>query len=161
DLDSILDGEGYILEGLTSIQMVSLNEVDEWIPVSNVIIHHHFDDNWFINFCTLNHVNATDKMTLKKMLQSIVPEVCYVSIITDRNEPIACGMGVLEDGYIGMFDIVTNIEYRKQGYAKQLISTILNWGKNNGAKHAYLQVVLTNNPAINLYSKLGFKEVYK
>ncbi|MBU9722742.1 MULTISPECIES: GNAT family N-acetyltransferase [Bacillaceae] len=161
DLDSILDGAGYKLEGLTSVQLLPLNRVDEVEPASNVNINHHFDEKWFRAFCTLNNVKATDQTTLKKMLQSIVPEVCYVSIINNRNEPIACGMGVLDDEFIGLFDIVTDIKHRNKGYAKQLIFTLVNWGKKNGAENAYLQVVSTNRPALNLYSKLGFEEVYK
>jgi ribosomal protein S18 acetylase RimI-like enzyme len=38
---------------------------------------------------------------------------------------------------------------------------LVNWGKEYSAKCAYLQVVLENVPALNLYSKMGFKERYQ
>jgi ribosomal protein S18 acetylase RimI-like enzyme len=38
---------------------------------------------------------------------------------------------------------------------------LLAWGKQNGAQHAYLQVMLNNVPALHLYSQLGFKQVYE
>ncbi|MCK0470540.1 GNAT family N-acetyltransferase [Halalkalibacter sp. APA_J-10(15)] len=160
DLDRILEQKGYVLDGLTSVQLLSLNDVE--VPTANkTVLYSTFDEKWFFYFCELNHVRGTDQVTLKKILKRIVPEVCYVILFNDKNEPLTCGMGVLEGEYIGLFDIVTNEKYRNKGYAKQLIATILNWGKENGAEHAYLQVVLNNRPALNLYSKLGFKEVYR
>ncbi|MCT2536478.1 GNAT family N-acetyltransferase [Aquibacillus koreensis] len=160
NLDAILEHEGYALDGLTSVQLLPLH-VGTAPPANNAVIYNDFDDKWFTDFCALNKVRETDRPTLKQMLQRIVPRVCYVTLFQDNKEPLACGMGVLEDGYIGLFDIVTNEKYRNKGYAQQLISTILHWGKEHGAKHAYLQVVLDNHPALNLYSKLGFKEAYR
>ncbi|KAB8127377.1 GNAT family N-acetyltransferase [Gracilibacillus oryzae] len=160
ELDGILEQNGYELVGLTSVQLLSLKEVAV-TPAANVVYYNYLADKWFTVYCELNNVKETYQPTLKKMLQNIKPDVCYVVLFNDNNEPLACGMGVLEDEYIGLFDIVTNERHRNKGYGKQVIFTILNWGKENGAKHAYLQVVLTNRPALNLYSKLGFNEAYK
>jgi ribosomal protein S18 acetylase RimI-like enzyme len=52
-------------------------------------------------------------------------------------------------------------EYRKKGYGKLIVESLLGWGKANGAETAYLQVMLNNPNAISLYKQLGFKEVYK
>jgi ribosomal protein S18 acetylase RimI-like enzyme len=38
---------------------------------------------------------------------------------------------------------------------------LLDWGAQQGARRAYLQVMLNNAPALRLYEKLGFKEVYQ
>ncbi len=162
NLDSILDQVGYSLEGLTSVQVLSFDEFVVNLPLSsNIIIYDCLEDKWFNSFCELNNMKESDQSTLKKMLETIVPEVCYVLLFNDKKEVLACGMGVLEDDYIGLFDIVTNPKYRNKGYGMQLILNILDWGKANGAKRAYLQVVLDNIPALNLYKKLGFKEAYK
>jgi ribosomal protein S18 acetylase RimI-like enzyme len=37
---------------------------------------------------------------------------------------------------------------------------MLRLGKERGARHAYLQVVAENQPAVRLYEKLGFQEQY-
>jgi ribosomal protein S18 acetylase RimI-like enzyme len=94
------------------------------------------------------------------MLENIIPKKCFASIQLD-NKVIACGMGVLEHDFIGVFDIVVDVNYRNQGYGRQLILNLLRWGKVNGAKNAYLQVMLDNLPALKLYSNLGFQEIYK
>ena len=69
-------------------------------------------------------------------------------------------MGVVQDKFVGLFDIVTDATYRNRGYGFQLVSDMLAWEKERGAQAAYLQVMLNNPPALRLYSKLGFKESY-
>ena len=61
----------------------------------------------------------------------------------------------------GFFDIVTDVSSRNQGLGKRLMNSLLTWGKQNHAHHAYLQVMLNNPPALHLYSQLGFKEIYQ
>lgn len=162
NLDSVLEQAGYSLEGMTSVQLLSLNEVVVTsTSSSNILIYKCLEDKWFNSFCELTHMKKTDQPILKKMLERIVPKVCYVILFNDKEETVACGLGALEDDYLGLFDIVTNPKHRNKGYGMQLIIAILDWGKANGAKNAYLQVVLDNIPALNLYTKLGFKEAYK
>lgn len=162
NLDNVLEQANYSLEGLTSIQLLSFDDLAVTLSrSSNISIYNCFEDKWFSSFCELKSMKDTEQLILKEILKRIVPEVCYVVLFDDKQEVLACGMGVLEGNYIGLFDIVTNPQYRNKGYGTQLISAILDWGKENGAKNAYLQVVLDNIPALNLYTKLGFKEVYK
>jgi N-acetylglutamate synthase len=70
-------------------------------------------------------------------------------------------LGVLENQHLGLFFVATAKQQRGKGYATQLISEMLNWGKSNGATQAYLQVETENQAGINLYNKLGFSEAYQ
>ena len=99
--------------------------------------------------------------TLREMLESISTTTCFMLMKGENNEIIACGLGVLEQNYLGLFDIVTNEKYRNLGYGTKLVKSLLDWGIDNGAEYAYLQVELKNLPALRLYSKLGFKEKYR
>ncbi|MNW35347.1 Acetyltransferase (GNAT) family protein [compost metagenome] len=74
---------------------------------------------------------------------------------------VACGLGVIEREYIGLYDIITDIEYRNRGFGEQLLLNLLKWGCENGAKYSYLAVVMNNIPALQLYSKIGYLEAYK
>lgn len=162
NLDNILEQADYSLEALTSVQVLSLHEFSVPFQSSSTsAIYNSFEDQWFKNFCELNSMKESDQLILKKMLERIVPKACYVVLYNDKKDVVACGMGVLEDDYLGLFDIVTNPKERNKGYGMQLLLTILNWGKTNGAKDAYLQVVPDNFPALHLYAKLGFTEAYK
>jgi N-acetylglutamate synthase len=98
--------------------------------------------------------------TLATMLQIIPNQTCY-AFLKDNHRFCSCGLGVLEDQYLGLFFITTAKQQRRRGYAEQLISRILDWGKSNGAQIAYLQVEINNQAAINLYNKLGFSETYQ
>ncbi|MDY0943947.1 GNAT family N-acetyltransferase [Priestia megaterium] len=160
NLDRTLKKNGYSLDGLTSVQVLSLKDIEVEIE-HNAIVYNNLQDDWFINFCNLNNVGENDQLTLKQMLRNIIPKTCYFLLTDDNNTILACGMCVLESEYIGLFDIVTTEKYRNRGYGSKLIQNILQWGKDNGAKYAYLQVELNNIPALNLYSKLGFKEQYR
>lgn len=160
NLDRTLDKKGYFLDSLTSVLGLSLIDLDVEIK-HNAIVYNHLQDDWFTNFCNLNNVGEKDQPTLKQMLRNIIPKTCYFLLCDDNNEILACGMCVLESEYIGLFDIVTTEKYRNRGYGSKLIQNILKWGKDNGASYAYLQVMLNNAPALKLYSKLGFKEIYR
>ncbi|WP_307847902.1 GNAT family N-acetyltransferase [Metabacillus bambusae] len=78
-----------------------------------------------------------------------------------QGDVIACGLGVIEREYIGLYDIVTDINFRNRGFGEQLILNLLKWGKENGAKNSYLAVLLNNDSALRLYSKIGYSEIYK
>lgn len=159
ELDRSLHAKGYDYVGETSVQVLSLAKIGEK-PEAYVESYHRKDDKWFDHYCNWNHVREADQQTLKQMFDNIVAQTCYMLINDKDGTPCACGLGVLEDGYIGLFDIVTNKKQRKQGYGTQLIESLLHWGKENGAAFAYLQVVRANKPALTLYTKLGFEEMY-
>ncbi|MGP4040131.1 GNAT family N-acetyltransferase [Gracilibacillus sp. D59] len=158
-LDQILEQKGYDVTGETSVQVLSLKQ--RKIKMSDkAVISNQFAETWFTDFCELNHIADTDQHTFKQMLKNISAEVCYICLINNK-ETLACGMGVLEDGWLGLYDIVVSEKYRNKGYGVEIVSSILHWGESLGAKNAYLQVMLNNKQAINLYAKLGFTEAYQ
>ena len=71
-------------------------------------------------------------------------------------------------GYIGMWQIagqsdITNIavlpEYRRNSVASKLLSSLIEFCRENELDPITLEVRETNIPAINLYSKFGFKKI--
>ncbi|MGG4265650.1 GNAT family N-acetyltransferase [Peribacillus simplex] len=159
-LDSVLEESGYVLEGTTSVQVLNLVEIES-PNETNTMKYEHLHDDWFHHFCLLSNVNDHDQTILKKMLGNIIPKTCFMLLTDESGTVTASGLGVLEDEYIGLYNIITHENFRNQGYGAKLIRTLLHWGKENGAKNAYLQVIETNAPACSLYGKLGFEEKYK
>jgi ribosomal protein S18 acetylase RimI-like enzyme len=69
-------------------------------------------------------------------------------------------LGVLQDGFIGLYDIVVDAELRRKGCGEQVVRDLLAWGKRSGAHSAYLQVMLNNPAALGLYAKVGYRAAY-
>ncbi len=74
----------------------------------------------------------------------------------------------LVTGYIGMylsFDeaSITNVavspEFRKRGCGEQLVASAKEAVKEANAETIFLEVRVSNTPAISLYKKLGFEEL--
>lgn len=55
--------------------------------------------------------------------------------------------------------VKVNERYRGEGVCSQLISTIENYAMNNGVRDIHVGTQVNNIAAINLYHKLGYKEV--
>ncbi len=160
ELDEALAQAGYQSDARTSVQTLDLAGLStESVPASSQQWATPTDD-WVSSFVTMNSVSATNTSTLRQILHNIAPACCFAMVLHNQ-EPVACGLGVLDGHYVGLFDIVTNPAYRKQGFATQLVTHILQWAKDKQAQTAYLQVMLNNEAALNLYAKLGFQEVYQ
>ena len=70
-------------------------------------------------------------------------------------------MGVVERGYLGLFDIVVRPDLRGLGLGRQIVCALTSWGSIAGATHAYLQVREENEIARDLYRALGFTDAYR
>lgn len=93
-------------------------------------------------------------------LLGCVPEPRTLMVLRVDDTPICCGLGVLIDGCLGLFDFVSAPGLRRHGYASTVVESMLAWGKARGAHAAYLQVVVQNQPATALYDRFGFSERY-
>ena len=75
--------------------------------------------------------------------------------------PAAWGMGVVAEGMIGLFNIVTLPDYRGRGLGGNLVRSLLAAGARQGAGIAYLQVGAENHQAQSLYAGFGFRDHYR
>ena len=157
NLEQVLAAKGYRSDSQTGVQVVKLDGVDR--AAAQTALSTENLDEWLPAFCRLSKISLRHEPTLKQLLLNLVP-ARYLASIRYQGQVVACGMGVLQDRFVGLFDIVTDADFRRQGFGRQLVRNILAWGKRNGAHTAYLQVMLNNEPALRLYSGLGFKEIY-
>lgn len=158
-LDQKLEVHGYERVFDISVQLVYINQW-EFALDKNVQIAEVTDEIWLDDYIRMNEVNPANRPVFKMILDQIIVSR---GLFTIRVNGIAvgCGLGVVESKHIGLFDIVIEKSYRNQGLGQILIESILAWGKSRGAEYGYLQVLIDNDPAVKLYSKTGFKEVYR
>jgi GNAT superfamily N-acetyltransferase len=157
DLDGILEARGYALIDTTLVQHLDL---DQRAPSPSEQSHQESLDDWLPIFCRLKPSALEAHQTHREILEAILGR-CFYASLTTSGEAVSCGLGVLEGEFFGLFDVVTAPEHRNKGHGTALLSLMLNWAQENGARHAYLGVVELNSPARRLYDKLGFREVYR
>lgn len=158
-LEERLSVRGYRKDSLTSVQVRELGSAAlQMAP--EVRLQKDMSAGWLDSFCRMSGVSEANQETLRQILSNIVPSHCFVSLRAHDNI-IACGLGVLQSGCLGLFDIVTEQAWRGRGYGRQVVESLLAWGQQNGAQKAYLQVMLNNPPALHLYASMGFAETYQ
>lgn len=158
-LDKLLHEHGYKEDAKTSVQVLELADRSANVP-NELVAYSRLDEGWFRRLCNIKEVNDSNAGMLRCILSSIVPERYFAELAVD-GRIVGCGVGVIEDGHIGLFDIVIASEFRGRGYGRKLMEAMLSLGKSKGADRAYLQVMLDNPVALKLYESLGFRELYQ
>ena len=158
-LDTRLEMLGYNKESLTSVQILDLSAGNHEIT-AGIELTSTDSEAWHTAFARMNNVSVERRALHEHILRAILPDKCYASIY-ENGSIIGCGLGVLQSGYLGIFDIVIDAEHRNQGHGERLMRALLNWAIQHGTLMAYLQVMCDNELALHLYEKLGFKEKYQ
>ena len=157
-LDEVLERRNYEKVAPTSVLHLELKDYAVQ-PTSAAELRHERVDDWLDIFCRFNAAPLEKHQVHRRMLRAIPGKRFLVSLM-DSEQVVACGLGVLENGCFGLFDLITDPQRRNEGYGTKLVSSLLRLAQEEGGLHAYLQVVDRNAPARRLYAKFGFQEVY-
>jgi GNAT superfamily N-acetyltransferase len=117
-------------------------------------------DDWLHMFNGLAPSARSQQAAHRGILQAIPGARLLISVSSSQGS-VCCGMGVLENGLLGLFDIITDRRFRNEGYASSLVEHGLAWARDRGATHAYVQCEAGNAPARGMYAKFGFEESYR
>lgn len=83
----------------------------------------------------------------------------YLSLL---GKPICIASLYFQNEICGLFDLYTHPDYRKKGYALNMLNSLLNYAKENGAKFlsftASAPLEFDMNKLIQIYKNFGFKE---
>jgi ribosomal protein S18 acetylase RimI-like enzyme len=157
NLDEILAARGYENIDHVSIQASDLSSVS--IPTtSDCEIIEQATDEWLDAYCGMDRRAAENRETLVLMLDAIIPRTAFFALRED-GKIVASGMGVLDSGFMGLFNIIVDVDYRRRGLGSRLLANMLRWARQNGAHSAYLQVIKENFAAAGIYGKFGFEEI--
>ncbi|WP_419873912.1 GNAT family N-acetyltransferase [Candidatus Pristimantibacillus sp. PTI5] len=158
-LDEELALRGYELVDETIVKTIHLTDV-QTPSFADVWLENELSESWLdaltiFSKLTDEHRTATRKMLLQSPLQK-----CF-ALLHENGIPVACGYAVIEDGWVGLYDIITDPSKRNRGFGEQLVLHLLQWGKEQGAAEGYLLVVKNNKPANALYDKIGYSAQYE
>jgi ribosomal protein S18 acetylase RimI-like enzyme len=163
ELDAVLTERGYSLDAITCVQTATVASM--WARADGneggaVRIADRLEEPWFAAHCDAEQVSERDGAVRRGILQRIAGRQAYALLSCDR-EPAALGLGVLEGGWLGVFCMATLPVFRRRGMATAVLRRLAEWGKEQGATAAYLQVMEENAAACALYARLGFKTLYQ
>ncbi len=159
DLDKQLQKRGYRSVYPTDVQYLDLETYSPKCSDNHGILIEN-QDNWISFYQKLSDLPSAENMVHSELIGTIPSKKCLM-LLQESNEFVSCGLGVIEGDYLGLFDFLTANKHRNRGFGKKIVSAMLNWGKQHGAKHSYLQLVSDNAPARSLYTKFGFKNIYE
>jgi len=118
EIDKKLEELNYKKDELTYVQIC--NEIQPLHnKYDNIIIENNFSENW--NNCFYECKNLKDKKiieTIEKVQKNIRQRIICVHK-TENQKVIGCGYGVIENGFVGLFDIVVKEEFRGKGYGNR------------------------------------------
>lgn len=91
-------------------------------------------EEWLHTFSELTGLSDKNRETLTRMLSASHLQQGYV-LLFNHGVPVTCGLGVIQNGYLGLYDIVTSPAHRRKGMAEQLLLALLNWGRVKGSNN--------------------------
>lgn len=159
-LDEELARQGYLIVEPSSVRVRDLHNLPAKSTAYTVQICGELTSEWLDPFSAFVQLSDKNRQTLHRMLSSLHLKQGY-ALLLKEGVPAACGLGVIQHGYLGLYDIITAPAYRRQGMAEELILGLLHWAGTQGATASFLQVVQANLGACALYDKLGYKEIYQ
>ncbi|MEE6132189.1 GNAT family N-acetyltransferase [Priestia sp. GS2] len=113
---------------------------------------------WVHEFLTLEDFSKDRFDAYTHIFSSINAPKTFLRL-SGTNETIGLGSVVVEQGYGCISNVVVHAKHRRKGIAKELVSALVQCAQRQEADYVYLQVVKGNQPAVDLYEKLGFKAV--
>lgn len=159
EAQACLDAMGYATERRGNIFLCDLTEFS-YQPKHPVEIRSVMDDAWLKGFLTMNGTADAQRAAAVSMLKNIRYPIAAASIV-EEERMVACGLGVMERGNVGLYDIFVDSSCRRRGLGADVCAAIMNAGKATGCHRAYLQVLSDNQGARALYRGLGYWETYE
>ena len=81
--------------------------------------------------------------------------------IKKSGQVVACGLAVKKDHVVGLFDLITAPEARRQGHGTRLVASLTEWANTQEAAWVFLQVTEANTPPQALYQRVGYEIRYR
>jgi GNAT superfamily N-acetyltransferase len=140
--------------------MISDMELGGWEVDASVTLEETVSKRWVRETASSYGGDKADDSILIEIVSRIRQPHMFASLDLDGTN-VAWGLGVAERGYLGLYDIVVSPELRGLGLGRQIVTSLMAWGRTEGATAAYLQVREENEVARALYASLGFRDAYR
>lgn len=159
ELENILDARGWRRFDETRVMTLDLTKAEligavDQLPLKDV-------GRWIDQSVAMESFAATVKPGLSEIISLVEGEVALFLSEDGNGNPLAAAMAVRFGDLVGLFEVVSNPDLRGLGFGRRILRNAMKWGREHGARQAWLQVVAQNETAIGLYENEGFEEVYR
>ena len=108
------------------------------------------DDAWLVSDTRAARYGAAARQVLES------GEVTLATVRDESGTVLARGRGAFHDDWVGVSSLATREDRRRTGLGTAVLRSLLEWGAERGATTTYLQVVVANTAAQELYQGYGY-----
>lgn len=160
-LDRLLADRGYAVRAAPrAVQTAPLDDVARVGDSAGVRLSPVLDEEWFAIVGAVNSSFGRHADVARALLAGVTVPSAY-AVLTLDGEPAAAGRGVVDSGWLGIFNMATLPAFRRRGAASAILSALSEWAGAHGATSVYLQLEADNAAAPALYAKAGFSTAYE
>jgi ribosomal protein S18 acetylase RimI-like enzyme len=160
-LDELLAARGYALEAPVSVQIAEADAVAgvNGSPAASArpAVERTLTNDWFVTSVSTRFAGVAE--VYRGLLARLGDRAAFARAELD-GQCVAVGLGVIDDGWCGIFSMHTLTPHRRRGIGRTLVQALAQNARDRGAHQLYLQVERDNAPALALYRGLGFVESY-
>lgn len=157
--DARLNQLGYTIEGETLTLRGELAPAGPRDP--DIAIAARPEAPWLAAMAELQGQTQEQAAVYRRVVESIAVPAGFASLRED-GQWAALAFGAVHEGWLCCESVVAHPRRRGRGHARRLLTALLAWGAENGARGVCLQVAADNAPALALYRGLGLaSELYR
>jgi GNAT superfamily N-acetyltransferase len=115
---------------------------------------------WLTAMATLQGQTPEQAAVYARVVQSLAIPAGFAGL-REASEWAALAYGAIDDGLLCCESVIVDRSRRGRGLARRMMTALLAWGAERGARDVCLQVAADNSPGLALYRSLGLKtELY-
>ena len=160
DVEEVLDNYKFRKIDISIVKMINVNNIQNQID-NNITMSNKLDDEWTDAYFQFSNLQEKEKQLTSIEMLNRIPGSLITSIMKMNQKVLGVGLGIINTNHLGLFDIIVDEKYRRNGYGKEIVLSLLSEAKRRKINTAYLQVVENNLAANSIYEKIGFKDVYR
>lgn len=158
-MDEHLAARGYSSEGLSLVLYAEIGAIPP-APDPMVRLSPRPTREWLAAMAALQGHTKPQAVLYRGIVGALAIPAAFAALVDDGSI-VALAFGGVHNAMICYELVVADPQLRRRGYAQRVISTLAGWAQEQGALAACLEVEAANTPAVALYQRLGFREIYR
>ncbi|MCR9214489.1 MAG: GNAT family N-acetyltransferase [Proteobacteria bacterium] len=156
-LETFLEERGYGLHDPTEVRLLTSIKARTFSPTGKVLISDQPTEAWLKSLAQLTDQSPAKQDTFLRMIELTSLKARFASVLHD-GRVVSCGLGIGSEHLLGLYEFATDLNFRRQGLARDIVQALLKDAKRRGIDTAYLQVVISNTAGVRFWREMGFDQ---